>query len=217
MSKETIASELSRIQKSLHAPKGQYNKFGGYKYRSCEDILEALKPLLGGCFIRLEDDIVLVGERFYVKSVASLSNGDGQVSASAFAREPANRKGMDESQITGSASSYARKYALNGLLCIDDARDADTYKPDAAAPPRTPPSKPPAKSGPVNKEDKDELWPAYLKLRKGTPPAIVKAVLVSMGVDIEKLDKWKPESMAQCREAYDGIVELVAQGSKDEG
>lgn len=120
--------ELMKIQQELRAPKGQFNRFGNYSYRSTEDILEALKPLLAkyGCVVTLCDDIVLIGDRYYVKSEATITNKDGQtVSASAFAREAETKKGMDESQITGTASSYARKYALNGLFAIDDNKDAD--------------------------------------------------------------------------------------------
>lgn len=121
--------ELIKIQKELKAPKGQYNSFGKYKYRSCEDILEAVKPLLNenGCFLTLSDEVIAVGDRIYVKAIATLTNSEGvQISTSALAREEDQKKGMDGSQITGTASSYARKYALNGLFCIDDTKDADT-------------------------------------------------------------------------------------------
>lgn len=121
--------ELIMIQQGLKAPKGQYNSFGKYHYRSCEDILEAVKPLLDeqACTLTISDEIVLIGERYYVKATASLSNSSGDNKTSiAYAREPMDKKGMDESQITGMASSYARKYALNGLFCIDDTKDADT-------------------------------------------------------------------------------------------
>ena len=118
--------ELARIQKELKAPKGQTNAFGKYKYRSCEDILESVKPLLGESVLTLDDDIVLVGERYYIKATATLFDGKERVSVCGFAREALVKKGMDESQITGAASSYARKYALNGLFCIDDTKDADT-------------------------------------------------------------------------------------------
>ena len=121
--------ELIRIQNELKAPKGQYNSFGKYSYRSCEDILEAVKPLLSSydCILTLSDEITLVGERYYVKATAVLMNSTGErAEVSAYAREEADRKGMDGSQITGAASSYARKYALNGLFCIDDNKDSDT-------------------------------------------------------------------------------------------
>lgn len=124
----TVINVLSQIQHELSVPKGQTNSFGGYKYRSCEDILEALKPLLKKyeCNVTLTDEIVIVGTRYYVKAVATLQHFDGYVHVSAFAREAETKKGMDESQITGAASSYARKYALNGLFCIDDTKDADS-------------------------------------------------------------------------------------------
>ena len=122
-------SELLHIQQTLKAPKGQFNGFGKYKYRSCEDILEALKaPLkVTECYIVISDDIVLVGDRYYIKATVELKK-DGKLleSASAFARESLTKKGADDSQITGGASSYARKYALNGLFAIDDTKDADT-------------------------------------------------------------------------------------------
>lgn len=120
--------KLLKVQTSLKAPKGQMNSFGNYKYRSCEDILEALKPLLNdaGLILTITDDIVEVGGRVYVKATATVIHGEYHVSVSAFARESESKKGMDDSQITGSASSYARKYALNGLFLIDDTKDADS-------------------------------------------------------------------------------------------
>ena len=118
---------LSIIQKKLNAPKNQYNSFGKYHYRNCEDILESVKPLLAdGEIITVSDEVVMVGDRIYVKATATFENGSYSKSVTAFAREPQVKKGMDESQITGAASSYARKYALNGLLLIDDNKDADS-------------------------------------------------------------------------------------------
>lgn len=118
--------ELARIQQELKAPKSQRNSFGKYNYRSCEDILEAVKPILGGCVLTVTDSIEEVSGRIYVKAEATLQMSDSfPVSTTAYAREPETKKGMDESQITGAASSYARKYALSGLFCIDDTRDAD--------------------------------------------------------------------------------------------
>ncbi len=127
---------LAKVQRSLIAPKGQFNAFGKYKYRSCEDILEAVKPLLGGAVITLYDDITQVSDRIYVKSTARFTANGESIEVTAFARETATKKGMDESQITGSASSYARKYALNGLLLIDDSKDADTMAPETKAAPK---------------------------------------------------------------------------------
>jgi len=121
--------ELISIQSELVAPKNQYNSFGRYNYRSCEDILVALKPLLKKykCFVTIKDDIVNLGDRFYVKATAKITNEAGEaVKSSAFAREDLTKKGMDSSQLTGSTSSYARKYALNGLFAIDDSKDADS-------------------------------------------------------------------------------------------
>jgi len=120
-----LTNKLATIQQKLKAPKGQVNTFGKYKYRSCEDILEAVKPLLGDLVLTISDDIVEVGGRVYVKATVSIYSGSGTLSTTAFARESETKKGMDDSQITGSASSYARKYALNGLFCIDDTKDAD--------------------------------------------------------------------------------------------
>lgn len=121
--------ELIAIQSKLEAPKGQFNKFGGYSYRSAEDILKAVKPLADEqkSSITLSDEVVMVGDRIYIKSTATITNEKGEAfSTTGYAREADSKKGMDESQISGSASSYARKYALNGLLAIDDTKDADS-------------------------------------------------------------------------------------------
>ena len=120
--------KLLNIQSKLKAPKGQTNKFGGYKYRSCEDIFEAVKPLLKeeGLTLRTTDELVLIGDRYYIKATAILSDGKEFIQNVAYAREEETKKGMDGSQITGASSSYARKYALNGLFLIDDVKDSDT-------------------------------------------------------------------------------------------
>lgn len=121
--------ELVEIQSKLKAPKNQYNSFGKYKYRNAEDILEAVKPLLAEtrCTLTISDEIVMVGDRIYVKATTLLINSAGHtVSTTAYAREEETKKGMDASQVTGATSSYARKYALNGLFCIDDTKDADS-------------------------------------------------------------------------------------------
>lgn len=121
--------ELIAIQSELKAPKSQFNKFGGYKYRKAEDILEAAKPLLNKqkCTLTITDDIVMVGNRIYVKSTATIKNEKGECeTTTGWAREEETKKGMDGSQITGASSSYARKYALNGLFAIDDNADSDT-------------------------------------------------------------------------------------------
>lgn len=122
-----IHEVLHFIQKTLKAPKNQHNKFGGYNYRSCEDIVEAVKSILPkGATLKLSDDIVMLGNRFYVKATAALCYQGQCESVSAFAREADDRKGMDAAQLTGATSSYARKYALNGLFMIDDTEDADS-------------------------------------------------------------------------------------------
>lgn len=125
----TIYEKLAKIQSTLKAPKSQYNKFGKYYYRNCEDILEAVKPLLAEAkaTLTIGDELELVGNRYYVKATVRFIDleTDAQVMNTAYAREDDTKKGMDDSQITGASSSYARKYALNGLFCIDDTKDAD--------------------------------------------------------------------------------------------
>ena len=125
---KVFLDKLSAVQMELKAPKGQYNSFGKYSYRSCEDILEAVKPLLSknGLTLMLTDEPVAVGNRVYIKATARLMGDNDVIEVTAYAREPEEKKGMDTSQVTGTASSYARKYALNGLFLIDDTKDADT-------------------------------------------------------------------------------------------
>lgn len=135
MENTSIYAALAAVQSELKAPKGQFNKFGGYNYRSCEDILEAVKPLLkeSGLFLQLSDEPVMVGDWHYIKATATIADFSGnQTFCTAYARESEAKKGMDDSQVTGTASSYARKYALNGLFCIDDTKDADTNEYQAA-------------------------------------------------------------------------------------
>ena len=124
---KNLIEKLVSIQSELKAPKGQTNKFGGYKYRSCEDILEALKPHLKeqGLFLSITDELVAQGNRYYIKASAIITDGVDRWSVDGWAREEENKKGMDSSQITGASSSYARKYALNGLFGIDDTKDSD--------------------------------------------------------------------------------------------
>ena len=134
---KSLVQALAVIQQSLKAPKSQNNTFGKYKYRNCEDILEAVKPLLGELALFINDDIVLVGDRHYVKATVTLTDGESSIHNTAYARESLSKKGMDDSQVTGSTSSYARKYAMNGMFCIDDTKDADNFdnsKPTVARP-----------------------------------------------------------------------------------
>lgn len=125
----TILEKLNVIQSKLKAPKGQYNKFGNYAYRSCEDILEALKPLLAQTktVLTIKDDIEFIGDRYYLRATCTLHDAESgeKIENAAYARETDTKKGMDAAQITGSVSSYARKYALNGLFAIDDNKDSD--------------------------------------------------------------------------------------------
>lgn len=160
--------KLVAVQAALKAPKGQFNKFGGYKYRSCEDILEAVKPLLleQGLQLTITDEPVEVGGRIYIKATATVTDGSETATVSGYAREAETKKGMDESQITGTASSYARKYALNGLFLIDDTKDADATndhrKPKAATRPKQA-AKPKAAAKPQDgelKAAKVRLWHA---------------------------------------------------------
>lgn len=123
---QVIAAKLAEIQQNLRAPKSQVNTFGKYNYRSCEDILEAVKPLLDGAVLTISDEPVMVGSWIFIKATASLMFADETISVSAVARHADEKKGMDASQVSGATSSYARKYALNGLFCIDDEKDADT-------------------------------------------------------------------------------------------
>lgn len=133
-----IYEKLLFIQQNLKVPKGQYNEFGNYRYRSCEDIQEALKPLLKECkaVLLLTDDIKPIGERFYIMATAILQDTESseRITNAAYARETDSKPKMDASQITGSCSSYARKYALNGLFCIDDTKDADALENGQAKP-----------------------------------------------------------------------------------
>jgi len=178
-----IYEELGKIQKALKAPKNQFNDFGKYKYRSCEDILEALKPITpNGMAFVIHDEIVFVGTRHYVKAVAAFHSNGEKVECSALAREPESKKGMDESQITGAASSYARKYALNGLLLIDDTKDADS----------------------TNKHDKEEKKDPRIAHDKPAPGASMtdkqSAFIIKIGMGLK--DPYSPLSKAE-------VVELV--------
>jgi len=124
-----MIKNLVNIQNELKAPKSNFNSFGKYRYRSAEDILTAVKPLLAkySCTMTVSDEVVFIGSRFYIKATVTIMDEEGNTeSVSAFAREDESKKGMDGSQITGTASSYARKYALNGMFLIDDTKDADT-------------------------------------------------------------------------------------------
>lgn len=182
MSKEFYA-RLAEIQRTLNAPKNQYNSFGKYRYRSCEDILEGVKPLLSGLFLSISDEIVPIGDRYYVKATATITDGESSHTATAMAREEESKKGMDAAQVTGATSSYARKYCLNGLFGIDDSKDADTdehknqqNKPQQQTQPKAPPAPDAALSAfteaAMKKATLEELKQAFAKawqMLDGTP------------------------------------------------
>lgn len=154
-----IYSELARIQHELNAPKTLFNKFGNYYYRNAEGILAAVKPLLNGLALIVNDEPMMVGERYYIKATATLTDGEESVSATAYAREDEMKKGMDGCQLTGACSSYARKYALNALLMIDDTKDSDD---DSLSPknPKNEPDKPVKKDAPAKVEAVKKIPPA---------------------------------------------------------
>ena len=169
-----IYSELSKIQQELKAPKNLWNKFGNYKYRNAEGILEAVKPLLSGLVLLINDEPVLIGERYYIKATATLTDGKESVSAVAYAREDKEKKGMDGCQLTGACSSYARKYALNALLMIDDAKDSDD---DSLSP-----------KNPANDEDDPPAGKEFTP-----PPAGVAKVSNVVSIPPVKQEESKPE------------------------
>lgn len=192
-------NKLQEIQHRLKAPKGQYNSFGKYKYRSCEDILEAVKPILNdvGCTLTLTDEIILVGDRYYVMATATLKGEDTNEVVTAFARESETKSGMDASQITGTASSYARKYALNGLFCIDDTKDADTDEYAAQTSKKKPVEKPNTAAPAEQKKAKetfDSSHPHWQKVLdnmvagKGSIKALQDYYIISASVEKEITD-----------------------------
>lgn len=166
-----IYEKLGAIQTRLKAPKSQYNSFGKYNYRNCEDILEALKPFLTETktSLTINDEVVLIGTRYYIKASVVLYDNESEasVNSTAYAREEETKKGMDGSQITGAASSYARKYALNGMFAIDDTKDADT--PNGKSDGNNAPPKQPARQD--NRITKEQATMLYNKLVEyaGTP------------------------------------------------
>lgn len=185
---ENELRELVYIQTRLKAPKSQRNSFGGYNYRSCEDIMEAVKPLLAetNCSLTVSDDIVQVSDRIYVKATATLRTPNGEeYKNTAYAREPLSKKGSDESQVTGAASSYARKYALNGLFCIDDTKDADalnTTQPETKKPAQAP------KADLFN----DELDEAFQLIKPNIESAPSKQYLKDLHAKNPGLHDYKP-------------------------
>ena len=180
----TFFEKLSRIQANLKVPKSNINKFGGYQYRSCEDILQGIKPLLNGLALTVSDDIVMVGERVYIKATASITDGEHSLSVNGWAREAQTKKGMDDSQITGSTSSYARKYALCGLFAIDDNKDADEMPPEAPTPPKKQ----------IEKKEKPNLNKRVHDLCSGMSPDEQKKILKDLTYRTQEKDGKKMEA-----------------------
>ena len=211
-----IYEKLMIIQQKLKAPKGQENRFGGYKYRSCEDILEAVKPLLSETktALTISDMIEDVNGRYYIMATARLTNCEepGEtIINTAYAREADTKKGMDDSQITGSASSYARKYALNGLFCIDDTRDADAWNTGNGTP-ETPKEKKPKATAPKESGTAETATKNYLK------KMILKYAYRDFGGQILKhykvdsIDAMTPEQLATAAKQ----AEAYNEAHKDE-
>lgn len=194
--------ELIMIQSGLKAPKNQRNTFGNYNYRNCEDILEAVKPLLAknNCILKLTDDIVLIGDRFYVKATATISNCEGKSeSVTAFARESLDKKGMDASQITGATSSYARKYALNGLFLIDDTKDSDSTNDHSKKDDEKP------------KENAVTIWMTkdiFEGYKSNLDACLFKDDLTPI---ISELKEWKTAPKGMKKEYYAELTEIVKQ------
>ncbi len=211
--------ELMEIQSELSVPKDQYNKFGKYNYRSCEDILEKVKPLLKAkeCLLIISDDMVEVGGRVYVKATATLTNSEGTtITITGYAREADTRKGMNADQLTGATSSYARKYCLNGLFCIDDSKDSDaTNKHGSDKKPATKPqaNMPGATTKPTTDNDMTkpqrgkmwatacDVWPQGVQQSSEDYKAYVKDKLVvecaGPGWDLDSLTKWQASALIE--------------------
>lgn len=195
----SVYLKLVKVQSTLKAPKNQFNKFGNYAYRNCEDILEALKPILAevGAIVNISDEVVLIGERYYIKATVKFIDAEtGEtVEASAMAREEESKKGMDSSQLTGSTSSYARKYALNGLFAIDDTKDSDATNTHDKG----------------NKSNVTVLSEAQLKR--------MYAIGSKAGYDNKKIDslvmqRYGKKSKDMTKEEYDNVVDGLEKKAK---
>ena len=187
-----IYEKLANVQASLKAPKGQYNSFGKYKYRSCEDIVESVKPLLkaNGLLLTLSDELVNISDRFYVKATATIiDTADGAtISVSAFAREEETKKGMDGSQVTGASSSYARKYALNGIFAIDDTKDSDTTN--------------------THGNERNEQTPQPEQPKQANPRKMLIARLHELGIDV---NAYAAEKGLNNQTTAERFMELLAE------
>ena len=208
----SLINKLSEIQKKLKAPKDQFNNFRKYSYRSCEDILKSAKPYLDDCILTLSDEIVQLGDRFYVKATATLADDTNSIHVSAFAREDLNKKGMDQAQLTGSCSSYARKYALNGLFLLDDTKEIDSMdNKKASEKPKSSPQQPKKPSediipdGILNKS-KDELL-EFIKGLRVDYPELMEKPLTESGLRGTKPEMITKDMLINCIERFN--VEIV--------
>jgi len=200
---------LREIQQNLKVPKDQNNTFGKYKYRSCEDILSKVKPMLGSATLTLTDDIVMLGDRYYIKATAIIKQGEESESVSAYAREDETKKGMDLAQLTGSCSSYARKYALNGLFLLDDTKEIDGM--DNKKEPQKP-KQPPEQTKTEETHDWAEIEKKTLvrEMRdaKNSNPDLFDIVAENIGI---KGVAPKDLTLDQCRDFMDKFVERVGK------
>lgn len=205
----SVFESLSKIQSELKAPKNLYNSFGKYKYRNAESILEAAKPLCAkyGCTLTVMDDIVLIGSRYYIKAIATVTDKEGNsTSTTAFAREDETKKGMDGAQITGTTSSYARKYALNGLFCIDDTKDPDSDEYHKQTSANVAPEQP--TKGDIQSSEAEAS--EYVKARATLTAAITEYCAKSKHTRNEVLDALKAVPGGTMK-TLDGCNALIAQ------
>jgi hypothetical protein len=212
-----VHENLSVVQKSLKAPKSQYNSFGKYNYRNCEDILEAVKPLLIDSSLYIYDEIIQIGDRYYVKATVVFRSGPDEIKATAYAREEQDKKGMDSSQITGAASSYARKYALNGLFLIDDTKDSDAtndgknkkkdeeHSEQPPVQPAQPPASPQGSSNTTTISDAQAKRFFAIAKGSGKSDEVIKAYIIDLKLEhtkdmpksiYEEACKWAAEKIA---------------------
>ena len=183
-----LLDRLALIQKELKCPKSQFNAFAKYNYRNCEDIMTAVKPLLTDCVLTITDDVVFIGNRFYIKATATLRNAEQTIEVSAYAREEEVKKGMDASQISGASSSYARKYCLNGLFLIDDTKDADSTNQHGKDEPvaTSQETKPKEKDVPEPKEETDKDIIGFLGTDENGQKLVLKTLCVTKGYEAKK-------------------------------